>query len=127
MDKSALPPGTTSTISQTGVTESKLKGDAQLEEFMKVMKPRTGPAWANEATSQPAVSAPPKNDTATQDVQQPRQDDVSDLEWMKQRMSKNVDVVEKDFEQSDDEGEIHNKGILVKLSVPLSEYTILTP
>ena len=33
--------------------------------------------------------------------EEPRQDDVSDLEWMKQRMSKNVDVVE----QSDGEGE----------------------
>jgi multiple RNA-binding domain-containing protein 1 len=41
--------------------------------------------------------------------QEPRQDDVSDLEWMKQRMSKNVDVVEKAFEQSDDEGESHVK------------------
>jgi multiple RNA-binding domain-containing protein 1 len=40
---------------------------------------------------------------------EPRQDDVSDLEWMKQRMSKNVDVIEKAFEQSDDEGEPPNK------------------
>jgi multiple RNA-binding domain-containing protein 1 len=45
---------------------------------------------------------------------EPRQDDVSDLEWMKQRMSKNVDVIEKAFEQSDDEGEPPNKEILVK-------------
>jgi multiple RNA-binding domain-containing protein 1 len=50
-----------------------------------------------------------------QDVQpEPRQDDVSDLEWMKQRMSKNVDVIEKAFEQSDDEGEPTNKDTLVK-------------
>ena len=47
--------------------------------------------------------------------QKPLQDDVSDLEWMKQRMSKNVDVVEKvsHFEQSDDEGESHNKESMV--------------
>ena len=72
---------------------------------MKVMKPRTGPAWANEATAQPTVSAPQTDDTTIQDAEQePRQDDVSDLEWMKRRMSKNVDVVEKAFEQCDDEG-----------------------
>ena len=82
---------------------------------MKVMKPRTGPAWANEATAQPTVSTPQTDDTTMQDAEQePRQDNVSDLEWMKQRMSKNVDVVEKAFEQSDDEGEPHNKEALVK-------------
>ena len=35
--------------------------------------------------------------------QEPRQDDLTDLEWIKQRMSKNVQVVETAFEQSDDE------------------------
>ena len=35
--------------------------------------------------------------------QKPCQDDVTDLEWIKQRMSKNVQVVVKAFEQSDDE------------------------
>ena len=91
------------------------------------MKPRTGPAWANEATVQPTISAPPRNDETMQDVEQePRLDDVSDLEWMKQRMSKNVDVVEKAFEQSDDEGDLYNKENSVKLSVHLSEYIILT-
>ena len=89
---------------------------------MKVMKPRTGPAWANEATAQPTASVPQTDDTTMQDAEQePRQDDVSDLEWMKQRMSKNVDVVELSrFEQSDDEGEPHNKETLVKQSICLS-------
>jgi multiple RNA-binding domain-containing protein 1 len=32
-----------------------------------------------------------------------REEGLSDLDWMKRRMSKNVDVVEKAFEQSDDE------------------------
>ena len=54
---------------------------------------------------------------------EPRQDDVSDLEWMKQRMSKNVDVIEKAFEQSDDdEGELPNKETLVKQPISLSIY-----
>ena len=54
---------------------------------------------------------------------EPRQDDVSDLEWMKQRMSKNVDVIEKVFEQSDDdEGELPNKETLVKQFISLSIY-----
>ena len=129
MDEPVLTTGSTSTIGPAGsVVEPKPKGNAQLEEFMEVMKPRTGPAWANEATVQPTVSAQPIDDTAMQDVEQTsRQDDVSDLEWMKQRMSKNVDIVEKVFEQSGDEGdepEIHTKGTLVKLSLPLSGYII---
>lgn len=119
-----MPAGSTSTIAQTAlISETKSKGDAQLEEFMKVMKPRTGPAWANEATAQPTVSVPKTDDTTMQDAEpEPRQDDVSDLEWMKQRMSKNVDVVEKAFEQSDDEGELHNKETLVKQPISLSIY-----
>ena len=61
-----------------------------------------------------------------QDTEQaPYQDDVSDLEWMKQRMSKNVDVVEKHFEQSDDEGELHNKETLAKSFLFLSSSSML--
>lgn len=77
------------------------------------MKPRRGPAWVNEATVQPTIPAASTDDTAMQEQALP-QDDVSDLEWMKQRISKNVDVVEKAFEQSDEEGELENKGALVK-------------
>ena len=91
------------------------------------MKPRRGPAWVNEATVQPTIPAASTDDTTMQDVEQALpQDDVSDLEWMKQRISKNVDVVEKAFEQSDEEGELENKGALVKIFFPLSKYIILT-
>ncbi|KAF8809936.1 hypothetical protein BYT27DRAFT_6509543 [Phlegmacium glaucopus] len=120
-EKPTLTAGSTPAIVQTdSIAETRPKGDAQLEEFMKVMKPRTGPAWANEATVQPTVSVPLTDDATMQDVEQaPRQDDVSDLEWMKQRMSKNVDVVEKVFEQSDDEGELNNKGTMASPEAPL--------
>lgn len=71
---------------------------------MEVMQTKKGPAWANDAPTvdnakqgkQEAEKLPMKEDNT-------KPTDLSDLDWMKQRMSKNVDVVEKAFEQSDDE------------------------
>lgn len=50
--------------------------------------------------------------------QPPRQGDVSDFEWMKQRMTTNVDVVEKVLEQFDGEGEFYDKGTLTSPDAP---------
>ncbi|EKM76657.1 hypothetical protein AGABI1DRAFT_122567 [Agaricus bisporus var. burnettii JB137-S8] len=80
----------------------KEKLPSQAEEFLEVMKPRTkkGPIWANEAQpkdirpQEQLVDKAPVN-TAT----------LSDAEWMKQRMSNNVDNEGKAFEQSDEESE----------------------
>lgn len=58
------------------------------------MQPRKGPAWAND--SQTATPANPEAD-------QNRPAELSDLEWLKQRISKQFDEDEKAFEQSDDE------------------------
>ena len=51
---------------------------------------------------------PKRNQKPSEDAQAGSDDHaleaaLSDLEWMKRRMSKNVDVAEKVFEQSDDE------------------------
>lgn len=93
------------------------------------MKPRTkkGPSWANEdSVPQPAAPVPPAKSTSTapkknsgdgeneEDVEMadadssappPPSEPLSDMDWLKQRMSSNVDKVveEKAFEQSDDE------------------------
>ena len=86
--------------------DSKLKGKAQLDDFMEVMRPKKGPSWANEAkVSQPTIPVP---EPVVEDVvmEEPaKAEAMSDLEWMKQRTSANVDKVEKVFEQSDDEEE----------------------
>ena len=86
--------------------DSKSKGKAQLDDFMEVMRPKKGPSWANEAkVSQPTIPVP---ETVVEDIvmEEPvRTEAMSDLEWMKQRTSANVDKVEKVFEQSDDEEE----------------------
>ncbi|RXW17359.1 hypothetical protein EST38_g8495 [Candolleomyces aberdarensis] len=104
-------------------------GNKQLEQFMEVMKPRTkkGPSWANEdSVPQPsALPAPAKATSMSakakeqdsgddEDVEMADEDSsalppasqpLSDMEWLKQRMTSNVDKVveEKAFEQSDDE------------------------
>lgn len=66
---------------------------------MKVMKPSKVPVWANEPTAEPQL--PESTELAAADSS--AQGTMSDLEWMRQRMSQNVDVEERVFEQSDDE------------------------
>jgi multiple RNA-binding domain-containing protein 1 len=75
------------------------------------MQPRKGPAWANDAAQvesslmgkakqQPKAPVDVDMDAGDNPV---HEEGLSDLDWMRQRMSKNVDTVEKAFEQSDDE------------------------
>jgi len=83
-----------------------------------VMKPRTkkGPSWANDAeqlqsSASANFKAAPvnKNSVISEDPNIEIDGDVeqreglSDLDWMKRRMTMNADSVEKAFEQSDDE------------------------
>ncbi|KAJ7688673.1 hypothetical protein B0H17DRAFT_1160253 [Mycena rosella] len=88
---------------KTPALPSKSSGDAQLDEYLEVMQPRgnKGRTWANEAA--PVPTDPPVADTMDEDTEPVREEGLSDLDWMKRRMSKNADVVEKAFEQSDDE------------------------
>ncbi|KAF8200210.1 hypothetical protein BJ912DRAFT_948293 [Pholiota molesta] len=100
----AETPGPSSSVnvpSSTPATNPPPKGksDAKLDEFMKVMKPSKVPVWANEPTAEPKLpdsTVPAAADSSAQGA-------MSDLEWMRQRMSQNVDVEERVFEQSDDD------------------------
>jgi multiple RNA-binding domain-containing protein 1 len=80
------------------------KSTSQLDEFLQVMQPRRqkGPAWANDMKQDDGVVV-----GKTKDIEAgggPALDvALSDQDWMKQHMSRNIDVVEKAFEQSDDE------------------------
>jgi multiple RNA-binding domain-containing protein 1 len=94
---------------------------------MQVMQPRTkkGPSWANEAQTQPELVTSPtgvktskpkiieKAEQAADEEPEKdtREEGMSDLDWMRQRMSQNVDSAdvgpEKVFKQSDEEdGEV---------------------
>jgi len=105
--------------SKTDTTDTKTKkDDAQLDQFLKVMKPKKGPSWANENDGLEAVVIPPSvsADKSTKDIVEDvtenglditeREEGISDLDWMKRRMSKNVESVdvstEKVFEQDDE-------------------------
>jgi multiple RNA-binding domain-containing protein 1 len=83
-------------------SEKETKQDSERDKFMKVMKPRTkkGPSWANEDSQAPGTAG--KVVIAEEDV--PNKS-ISDLDWFKKHTSKNVDNVDKVFEQSDDEAE----------------------
>lgn len=79
------------------------KQDVERDEFMKVMKSRTkkGPSWANEDPQAPEAET--KVEEAIEEEVPSK--GISDLDWLKKHTSKNVDKVEKVFEQSDDEDE----------------------
>lgn len=74
---------------------------------MEVMHPKKGPAWANDATmAESSVAGPSKQVPTSMDVDGPAQEGLSDLEWLKQRTSGNVDTVEKAFEQDDEDAPV---------------------
>jgi multiple RNA-binding domain-containing protein 1 len=101
------------------------KNVGQLDEYMQVMKPRTknGPSWANEAHSQPQsdvtspivhpsraklvenaeVAEEEQEKEDDEDLSAEREEGISDLDWMKRRMTQNIDGTDKAFEQSEDE------------------------
>lgn len=108
------------------------KKDSKLEEFMNVMKPKRGPAWANDAaTPQPILpqasssTCPSSADAQAAEDKEcapenpEEQGELSDMEWLRRRMTQKVadDVPEeKVFEQSDDE-DATPSGQLAKMEV----------
>ncbi|KAF6745615.1 rRNA primary transcript binding protein [Ephemerocybe angulata] len=116
----------TSRLKESTTPAEPTKKNKQLEEFMEVMQSKKGPTWANDATAtapEPIIPTAPSisaqapaaptqkadEDVAMEDVSEdaPAAEPLSDADWLKQRMSANVDKVkeEKVFEQSDDEDE----------------------
>jgi multiple RNA-binding domain-containing protein 1 len=106
------------------------KRDAELAEFMQTMQPRSkrGPAWANDGPVAPPAGPDAKKgkkakrvtetDAVPEDEEwggigaagtesevepEPEQQGMSDLDWMRRRMSTGVDTAGKAFVQSDDE------------------------
>jgi multiple RNA-binding domain-containing protein 1 len=96
--------------------------NAQLDQFLQVMQPQTkkGPSWANEKqTSHPTMGssslAPPEPSTSDLGYGKPKDQkdsedmqvdvepakELSDLDWMRQRMTSQVD--EKVFTQDDED------------------------
>jgi multiple RNA-binding domain-containing protein 1 len=73
------------------------KENSKLKEYMAVMQPMKGPAWVNEAPAQPPLTQ--ESGSYEGEPQGP----LSDLEWMRQRMSRHVDQEDRVFEQSDEE------------------------
>ena len=117
-------------------SQKKKKHDDQLDEFMQVMQPRTkkGPSWANEfdtgtgpsSTSAGKQTKTGKAEDKNADVNDEKNDNISDLDWMKQRMSKAVDdEAEKAYEQSDDgEKDSDQKPVQVDFSLPCARSLI---
>ena len=107
--------------SKTGanaVPSNPKKQDVHLEQFLEVMQPRSkkGPSWANDAVQPELITNPASTSSlkstenlGTKDVEgdSEKGEGISDLDWMRQRMSKALELgdgsKEKIFEQPDDE------------------------
>ncbi|KAF9522621.1 hypothetical protein CPB83DRAFT_864175 [Crepidotus variabilis] len=91
------------------------KSKDKLDEFMEVMQPKKGPAWANEVQTAAPVEQPP-----IQDEEDNPPGELSDLDWMKQRTSKQSNLEDKAFEQSDDDepSEKPLQAVVVEESAP---------
>lgn len=106
--------------------KGKSKADSQFDKYMEVMQPRTkkGPSWANEATAEASTAihqpAESQNVEMADVAETSKEEGMSDLDWMKRRMSEKVDNVEKAFEQSDDEGDGEKTQVRLNLSFDLS-------
>ncbi|KAF9006970.1 hypothetical protein BDQ17DRAFT_1351180 [Cyathus striatus] len=95
-----------------------------LDEFIAIMQPRKGPSWADRVqpvagsipstselsvfgTNKPPEKVPEQKSQADMQVEEDEgpsaTEPLSDLEWMRQRMSMKVDQVGRAFEQDDDE------------------------
>jgi multiple RNA-binding domain-containing protein 1 len=94
------------------LVENKRK-DASLEEFMEVMRPKSKKAvsWVNPVDAflpSPENESAPDSQGVLKDTSERAQQDLTDMEWMLQRMKEGVvdaDSPEKVFEQSDSEEE----------------------
>jgi multiple RNA-binding domain-containing protein 1 len=84
-------------------------GDAQLDQFLKVMQPRStkGPSWANEPQASPIVET--KTDGDDEVEREGKEDGISDLDWMKKHMTNDIERLDGEeenvFMQSDIEVE----------------------
>jgi multiple RNA-binding domain-containing protein 1 len=94
------------------LVENKRK-DAGLEEFMEVMQPKSRKAMSWVDRVDPLLPSPekeraPVSQGVLKETSEGAQQDLTDIEWMRQRMKEGVvdaDSPEKAFEQSDSEEE----------------------
>ncbi|KAH7882733.1 hypothetical protein F5I97DRAFT_1907901 [Phlebopus sp. FC_14] len=98
-------------------TSDKPKAKSQLDEFLEVSRSRKGPSWANEIEeSHPAPTSIDPDDKELE-VEQTNpgphtgaDETISDLEWMKRRMTQHVSESDRVFQQSDDDEEKNPMG-----------------
>jgi multiple RNA-binding domain-containing protein 1 len=91
----------------------KKRKDASLEEFMEVMQPKSKKAvsWVDHVDPllpSPEKGSAPVSQGVLKGTSEGAQQDLTDMEWMRQRMKEGVvdaDSPEKVFEQSDSEEE----------------------
>lgn len=118
----------TSKTEDTKPEKTKSKKEAELDEFMQVMQPRTKKerTWANNDTdvagpsSHPTADIPPvpESEAAADDEMQEDAVEVDDLEWMRRRMKKSLgeETEEKVFMQDEDNIPAQNVASTSKVS-----------
>ncbi|KAI6023260.1 hypothetical protein BKA83DRAFT_4275186 [Pisolithus microcarpus] len=84
--------------------ENQLKSKPHLDKFLEISRSHRGRSWANETdTSHPII---PPDEEEQHETEGPKRDDsVSDLEWMKQRMTHQISEPQRVFQEDEDQDE----------------------
>ncbi|KAJ4490517.1 hypothetical protein J3R30DRAFT_93378 [Lentinula aciculospora] len=91
-------------VSEPEAKLEKPKKDSQLGEFLDVMHTKKGPSWANEDQPEASTSSTTIDSSLPMIVDKSvTEEGISDLEWMRQRMTEKTEIVDKTYHQSDDE------------------------
>ncbi|KZV72311.1 hypothetical protein PENSPDRAFT_576375 [Peniophora sp. CONT] len=105
LDSDAPPEAGPSTVKKPA--EKKSGKESQFDAFMDVMQPkaRTGPAWANDEPAQPKPAKAKKQSEPAEGEDVQVAEGLSDLEWMRRRMTQGVEAAGQDkaFEQDEDD------------------------
>ncbi|KAJ4465340.1 RNA-binding domain-containing protein [Lentinula lateritia] len=88
---------TTKALGSTAKSEKSNK-DSQLDEFLEVMQTKKGPSWANGVSPEASTSATKLDDSPLlAEDEPPAEEGLSDMEWMRRRMTETTDTAEQDI------------------------------
>ncbi|KAI5991208.1 hypothetical protein EDD15DRAFT_2169533 [Pisolithus albus] len=86
--------------------ENQLKSKPHLDKFLEISRSHRGRSWANETDTSHPILPPDEEEQQQHDTEGQKQDDsVSDLEWMKQRMTHRISEPRKVFQEEDEDQE----------------------
>ncbi|KAJ3863372.1 hypothetical protein EV359DRAFT_73647 [Lentinula novae-zelandiae] len=96
-----VPVKSTTKVLGSMAKSEKSKKDSQLDEFLEVMQTKKGPSWANGVSPEASTSATKLDDSPLlAEDEPPVEEGLSDMEWMRRRMTETTHTAEQDIKIS---------------------------